>query len=259
MKFGKSKNPMFSEKAIAKAKAEVLDGDMYGNNNRGGAIIEETMTVSGAVNKTIILTMLMVAAALMAFTAPLSIYLPVGALGAAAVYMFTSFKPQYSTITAPLFAILEGLFVGTISAVYAAGFGGVEGIVFQAITATIGVLLTMLMVYRSGLIKVTQKFRMGVSMAVGAIMLLYLASWIGHFVGFQIPYLHEGGMIGIGITVVIIGVAALNLLLDFDNFDKGEAAGAPKYMEWYFGMGLLFTLVWLYVEFLRLISKLQSD
>ncbi|MEM9548680.1 MAG: Bax inhibitor-1/YccA family protein [Bacteroidota bacterium] len=257
MKFGRSNNPMFSEKAIAKAKAETLDGDMYGNDNRGGGIIlEETMTVSGAVNKTIMLTMVMLVVALYSYTNPLSIFMTVGALGAFVVYLFTSFKPQYSPITAPIFALLEGLFVGTISAVYAHMF---EGIIIQAVTATVGVLITMLMVHRSGLIPVTQKFRMGVSMAVGAIMLLYLVSWIGHFVGFQIPYIHEGGAIGIGITVVIIGIAALNLLLDFDNFEKGEQAGAPKFMEWYFGMGLLFTLVWLYVEFLRLISKLQRD
>lgn len=256
MKFGRSNNPMFGEKAIAKAKAKALDGVMYGNDNRGGAIIEETMTAAGAVNKTIMLTMLMFVVALFSYNTPMSIFMPVGALGAAAVYFFTSWKPQYSPITAPIFALLEGLFVGTISAAYAYQF---EGIVMQALTATIGVLLTMLMVYKSGLIKVTEKFRMGVSMAVGAIMLLYLVSWIGHFVGFEIPYLHEGGAIGIGITVVIIGIASLNLLLDFDNFDKGEQAEAPKFMEWYYGMGLLFTLVWLYVEFLRLISKLSRD
>lgn len=256
MKLGRSNNPMFSDKAMAKAKAKVLDGDLYGNDNRGGAIIEETMTVSGAVNKTFLLTLVMFAVALFSYSSPAYLYLPVGALGAAAVFMFTSWKPHYSPITAPLFALLEGLFVGTISWSYAAQF---EGIIFQALSATIGVLLTMLMVYKSGLIQVTKKFRMGVTMAVGAIMILYLISWLGHFVGFEIPYLHEGGTIGIGITVVIIGVASLNLLLDFDNFEKGEQAGAPKYMEWYFGMGLLFTLVWLYVEFLRLISKLQRD
>lgn len=159
-------------------------------------------------------------------------------------------------MTAPIFALLEGLFVGTISAIYAAGF---EGIIFQALTATIGTLFMMLMLYKSGIIPITQKFRMGVSMALGAIMLLYLVSWAGYFIGFEVPYLHEGGAIGIGITVVIIGVAALNLLLDFDNFDKGEAAEVPQYMEWFFGMGLIFTLVWLYVEFLRLFSKLQRD
>ena len=90
-------------------------------------------------------------------------------------------------------------------------------------------------------------------------MLIYLASWIGSFAGFNIPYIHEGGLIGIGITVVIIGIAALNLLLDFDNFEKGEQMKAPQYMEWYFAMGLVFTIVWLYVEFLRLVSKLSSE
>lgn len=257
MKFGRSNNPMFSEKAIAKAKAEVLDGDMYGNENGGGGIIyEDTMTVSGATNKTIMLTIVMAIVAFYSYSNPLSIFLPIGALGGAAVFMFTSFKPQYSSITAPLFALLEGLFVGAISARYAYMF---PGIIIQAVTATIGVLLTMLMVHKSGLIPVTQKFRMGVSMAVGAIMILYLVSWIGSFVGFEIPFIHEGGAIGIGITLVIIGVASLNLLLDFDNFEKGEQGQAPKFMEWYFAMGLMFTLVWLYVEFLRLISKLQRD
>jgi len=254
MKFGKSNNPMFNDKTIAKVKA--LDTELYGDNKGGGgAIIEETMTVSGAVNKTLILTMIMLITALFSYTSPMSFYLPVGALGAGAVFMFTSFKPQYSSITAPLFALLEGLFVGTISVIYASQF---DGIVFQAVTATIGVLVTMLMVYKSGLIPVTKKFRMGVSMAVGAIMLLYLVAWIGHFVGFTVPFLHDSGPIGIGVTVAIIGIASLNLLLDFDNFDKGEQAEAPKYMEWYFGMGLLFTLVWLYVEFLRLLSKLRD-
>jgi len=117
----------------------------------------------------------------------------------------------------------------------------------------------MLMVYKSGLIPVTKKFRMGVSMAVGAIMIVYLISWVGFYAGFEVPYIHESTPFGIGITVVVIGVAALNLLLDFDNFEKGEANAVAKHYEWYFGMGLLFTLIWLYVEFLRLLSKLQSD
>ena len=231
MKFGRSNNPMFGQKAIAKAKA--LDHEIYGGSNRGD-VLQEHMTVSGAVNKTLVLTLVLLMSALFSYVAPMSIFMPVGALGAAAVFMFTSFKPNYAPITAPIFALLEGLFVGTVSFIYATQF---EGIIFQSLSATIGVLLTMLMVYKSGLIKVTQKFRMGVSMAVGAIMIIYLISWIGSFVGFTVPYLHESGTMGIGITVVIIGVASLNLLLDFDNFDKGEAAEAPKFMEWYYGMG----------------------
>ncbi|MFT4569060.1 MAG: putative YccA/Bax inhibitor family protein, partial [Saprospiraceae bacterium] len=141
----------------------------------------------------------------------------------------------------------------TVSWMYAATC---EGIIFQAVSATMAVLFTMLMIHKSGLIPVTQKFRMGVSMAVGAIMIVYLISWVGSFVGFTVPFIHESSLPGIGITVVIIGIAALNLLLDFDNFEKGESANAPKFMEWYYGMGLVFTIVWLYVEFLRLFSKL---
>ena len=125
------------------------------------------------------------------------------------------------------------MFVGTVSAVYAAKYGG---IVFQAFSFTIATLLAMLMIYKSGLIKVTAKFRMGVSMAVGAIMIMYLISWVGHFVGFTVPFIHDSTPLGIGITVVIIGVAALNLLLDFDNFEKGEQVGAPKHMEWFLSL-----------------------
>lgn len=244
---------MFSEKAIAKAKAIELERTGFGGD--GGDETGLQMTVEGAVNKTFVLSGILLVVALFSYFMPMSYYLPVGALGAAGVYMLTSFKPHLAPTTAPIFAVLEGLFVGTVSAVYAASY---EGIIFQAMSATIGTLLMMLMVHKSGLIPVTQKFRMGVSMAVGAIMIVYLISWIGSFAGFTVPYLHEGGMIGIAITVVIIGVAALNLLLDFDNFEKGEAGQLPKYMEWYYGMGLLFTIVWLYVEFLRLLSKLRD-
>ena len=253
MNLGRSKNPMFEEKTIAKAKALELE-----RKARTGGGLEETddMTVAGAVNKTVLLLGILMITTLWSYSNPLQVYMPIGALGAAAVYMLTSFKPHLSPTTAPMFAILEGLFVGTVSAIYAASF---EGIIFQAVSATIGVLLTMLMIYRSGIIPVTQKFRMVVSMAVGAIMIVYLVSWIGSFAGFTVPFLHESGAIGIGVTAVIIVVASLNLLLDFDNFEKGEAMNAPKHMEWYYGMGLLFTLVWLYIEFLRLLSKLQDD
>ena len=139
---------------------------------------------------------------------------------------------------------------------YAASY---QGIVGQAVLLTFGTLLAMLAIHKSGLIPVTQKFRMGVFMATGAVMLTYLMSFVLSFFGINMPYIHDSGMIGIGISVVIIGIAALNLLIDFDAFEKGEQAGAPRYMEWVAGMGLLVTLVWLYVEILRLLSKLQRD
>lgn len=248
----KSSNPMFGEKSFAKAKAATIDKKRSGGPFTGQI---EHMTISGAVNKTLILTAILMVTTIYSYLNPSYILMPIGVFGGMAMAMFTSFKPQYASITAPLFAMLEGLFVGTISAIYGAQY---ENIIFQAVSLTMGTLMAMLMVHKSGLIPVTKKFRMAVSMAVGAIMIVYLISWIGSFAGFTIPYLHEGGPIGIGITVVIIGVAALNLLLDFDNFEKGETHQLSKDYEWVYGMGLLFTLVWLYVEFLRLISKLKE-
>ncbi len=248
----KSNNPMLSDSAVNKA-SHAGKASQRGPVERASG---GTMTVSGAVTKTILLVLILLTTTLYSFRFPSQMLMTVGALGGAGVYFLTSFKPTLAPITAPVYAVLKGLLVGAVSAIYAAQYGG---IVFQAVSLTIGTLLTMLIVYQTGLIKVTQKFRMGVSMAVGAIMIVYLISWAGHFIGFTIPYLHEGGLIGIGITVVIIGVAALNLLLDFDNFEKGEKGNAPKYMEWYFSMGLLFTLVWLYIEFLRLLGKLNRD
>jgi len=246
---------MLGDKNIAKAKAATAED----KRRTGGPVFEDEsafMTVTGAVNKTILLVGLMMLTAFYSYLNPSSIFMQVGALGGAAVFFLTSFKPHLSPTTAPIYAVLKGLFVGSISAMYAAQFGG---IIFQAASLTMATLLAMLMVYKSGLIKVTKKFRMGVSMAVGAIMIVYLISWVGFYAGFEVPFIHESTPAGIGITVVIIGVAALNLLLDFDNFEKGESAQVAKHYEWYFGMGLLFTLVWLYVEFLRLLSKLQSD
>jgi uncharacterized YccA/Bax inhibitor family protein len=142
-----------------------------------------------------------------------------------------------------------------VSAYYGGLYGG---IVFNAISLTFGILFAMLFIYKTGIIKVTDKLRTGVIMATAGIALVYLLNIILGFFGISVPYLHQGGAIGIGISVVIIGVAAFNLLLDFDNFDKGERYGAPAYMEWYLGMGLLITLVWLYIELLRLLSILSS-
>jgi len=221
-KFFESKNPLIKESALNRT---------IGRAETGGVDYIERMTIAGAVNKTFVLFALLM--------------------------VTTTFKPKTAPYAAPIYAILEGLFVGTISSMYAVG--GMEGIIGQAVMLTFGTLIMMLLIHRSGLVPVTEKFRMGVFMATGAIMLSYVASWIMSMFGMNMPYLHDGGMIGIGISVVIIGVAALNLLLDFDNFEKGEEAGAPKYMEWLFAMGLLVTLVWLYIEFLRLLSKLNRD
>jgi uncharacterized YccA/Bax inhibitor family protein len=242
-------NPVFNEKRLRKeSSARSISGPITRN---------DTMTTDGAVNKSIFLFFLMMITTCISYIMPSTFLLWVGAIGGLVAVIVSVFKPQWSGTIAPGYALFEGLFLGTISFFYANAF--YPGIIFQAIGLTMGTLITMLLVYKSGLIKVTDKFRTGVVMATGAIFVVYMLSWIGSMFGFTIPYLHEGGVLGIGISVVIIGVAALNLLLDFDLFEKGEQMQAPKYMEWFAAMSLLVTLVWLYVEFLRLLSKLNRD
>lgn len=221
----------------------------------------EKMTIQGTVNKTFILLLLLLATFVYSWnqfvSSPNSV-LPlilVGAVGGLIIGLITIFVPKISPFTAPVYALLEGLFLGAVSAQYEAQYGG---IVFQAVLITIGVLLSLLMVYKSGLIKVTQNFRLGVAAATGAIFLVYVISFIGGFFGFEIPHLHESTPLGIGISVVIVVIAALNLVLDFDFIENAAARQVPKYFEWYGAFGLLVTLVWLYLEILRLLSKIRS-
>ncbi len=216
----------------------------------------ETMTVQGAINKSLILGAIMLVTAVYGYSAMNPLIMWIGGIGGFIMVLIASFKPHLSPTLAPIYAGLEGLFVGGISAIYASFM---DGIIFQAVTLTMAVFFLMLFIYKSGIIKVDSRFRMGVIMATGAIFLVYLLSFALSFFGIQVPYLHEGGPIGIGISVVIVGVAALNLMLDFDNFERGEQFNAPSYMEWFSAMGLLVTLVWLYVEILRLLSKIASS
>lgn len=242
---------MFGDKTYARVET------VKRKNNGGGPIFEGqySMTAEGAINKTFVLVGILLFTFLFGFYTPNFLYISGGGIIAFIIYLVTSLKPHLAPMTAPVYAIVQGLFVGSVSAIYA---GQYSGIVLQAFSLTIACLLMMMIIYKSGVIEVNAKFRMGVSMAVGAVMITYIISLVGYYVGFQVPYLHEGGMVGIGITSVIIVIACMNLLLDFDNFDKGEAQEMPKYMEWYFGMGLLFTLIWLYVEILRLLSKIRD-
>ena len=221
----------------------------------------QTMTIQGTVNKTLILLLLVLATFVYSWnqfvTNPGSV-LPlilVGAIGGLIVALITIFVPKVSPFTAPLYALLEGLVLGAISAQYEAQYGG---IVFQAVLLTMGVLFSLLFAYKSGFIKVTQNFRLGVIAATGAIFLVYIVSFVGGFFGFNIPHLHEATPIGIAISVVIVIIAALNLVLDFDYIENASASRVPKYFEWYGAFGLLVTLIWLYLEILRLLSKLRS-
>jgi len=221
----------------------------------------ETMTLQGAVNKTITLLALVVIGA--GFTwnlfynqgsAAVQPWMMGGLFGGFAVAMVTIFKQSWAPVLAPVYAGLEGLALGGISAYFEARF---PGIVLQAVALTFGVLFCLLIAYKSRLIQVTQNFRLGVVAATGGIAVVYLIGFVGSFFGWQIPYIHESGIIGIGFSLFVVVIASMNLVLDFDFIERGHGV-APKYMEWYAAFGLIVTLVWLYLEILRLLSKLRD-
>lgn len=180
-----------------------------------------------------------------------------GAIGALILGLITSFKPAWAGVTAPIYALLEGLFLGGISAMYELRYPG-SGIVLQAVSATFGTLFALLMAYQSRLIRATENFKLGVVAATGGIFVVYLVSMVLGIFGVNVPYIHESGLIGIGFSLFVVVIAALNLVLDFDFIEEAANRGAPKYLEWYGGYALMVTLVWLYIEILRLLSKLNS-
>ncbi len=233
-----------------------------------GAVVtrgSEAMTLTGTVNRTGMLLLLAVLTAAFAWSQTVGadgqplpaakLYLIGGLVGGLVFALATIFKKTWAPVTAPLYALTEGLFLGSISALYEARF---NGIVFQAVLLTFGTLFALLFAYRSGMIRATENFKLGVVAATGGIALVYLATIVLGFFNVSIPFIHESGLIGIGFSLFVVVIAALNLVLDFDFIETGVNQGAPKYMEWYGAFGLMVTLVWLYLEFLRLLSKLQS-
>ena len=222
-----------------------------------------TMTLNGTVNKSgILLALILVTAAFVwdkyegpQSTSAIMPWVAMGGIGGFILAMITIFKKTWAPVTAPAYALLEGLFLGGISAMFEARF---PGIVMQAVGLTFGTLAALLMAYRSGLIRATATFKLGVVAATGGIFILYLVSFGMSFFGKSIPFIHESGLMGIGFSAFVVVIAALNLVLDFDFIENGVEQGAPKYMEWYGAFGLMVTLVWLYLEILRLLSKLQS-
>jgi uncharacterized YccA/Bax inhibitor family protein len=166
------------------------------------------------------------------------------------------FKKEWAGVTAPLYALAEGFLVGGISAIFERLY---PGIVIQAVMLTFGTLAALLLAYKSGLIKATENFKLGVVAATGGIALLYIVSMVMRF-AFDKPigFIHEGSTFGILFSVFVVVIAALNLVLDFDFIENGVEKGAPKYMEWYGAFGLTVTLIWLYLEILRLLAKLRE-
>jgi uncharacterized YccA/Bax inhibitor family protein len=225
------------------------------------------MSINGTVNRTFILLILLLlpatymwSAVFEAFKNPeISINLPLFLIGGAIisliVALITIFKKSWAPVTAPIYALAEGLVLGALSAIMELQF---PGIVIQAVALTFGTLFALLFAYKTRLIKVTQNFRLGIAAATGAIFLIYMVSFIMSFFGTTIPYIHESGLIGIGFSLFVVVIAALNLVLDFDFIENGAEQGAPKYMEWYAAFGLMVTLIWLYIEILRLLAKLRS-
>jgi uncharacterized YccA/Bax inhibitor family protein len=247
--------------ALFKTSNPALSTNVF--REQGIAAYGEGMTISGTVNKAGILVVCCVATAALTWNIFLNSRSPeavlplglLGAIGGLIVAVVTIFKKTWAPVTAPLYSLLEGLVLGAASAVLEVRF---PGIAIQAVGLTFGTLLALLLVYRSGVIKVTDNFRLGVVAATGGIALFYVATLILGFFGVSFPSVYGAGPLGIGVSIFIVIIAALNLVLDFDFIESGARAGAPKYMEWYGAFGLMVTLIWLYLEILRLLSKLRS-
>ena len=223
------------------------------------SVSSETMTINGTVNKTFLsLTLLMVTGYYTFMSGQIMSGFAIFSLIAAfIVAIITMYKKEWSPITVPIYAILEGIGLGWISYSFNSLY---DGIVLSAICITVSILLAMLMIYRSGLIKPTENFKLGVCAATGGIALLYIINLVMSFFGSQmgIMNIQNASLMSIGFSLFVIVIAALNLVVDFDFIEEGAEKGAPKYMEWFGALGLMVTLVWLYLEILRLLAKLRS-
>lgn len=256
MNLTKSSNPVFGNSVFSKVQTGAQS---------------DVMTIEGTVNKTGLMFLILAFAA--AFTwrkffgaadfgspeAAMSAIAPWmigGAIGGFITAIITVFSPQRANITAPIYAVFEGLFLGGISAFFEMRY---PGLVMRAVALTFGVFLIMLFLFRSGKIRATGKFRMAIFAATGGIALIYFVSFIASMFGANLNFLYGSGALGIGFSLVVVGIAALNLILDFDFIQRGASARAPKFMEWYGAFGLMVTLVWLYIEILRLLSKLAAN
>lgn len=222
-----------------------------------------TMTIQGTVNKTGLLLLFVVITAAWTWglghsETPEAVgpWMIVGAIGGFITALVTIFKKTWAPISAPIYALFEGLLLGGISALFDRSY---HGIAVQAVSLTFAVLFVLLLAYKMGIVRATPKFTLGIICATGAIAVVYLVSMVMRIFGSNgITALYSSSPLGIGISVVIVIIAALNLILDFDMIETGARMGAPKYMEWYGAFGLMVTLIWLYLEILRLLSKMRN-
>ena len=246
--FGRSGNP-------------ALNDNTFRNEGR---VIGQTMTLQGTVNKTGLLLSILVLTAMYTWnlffqTGNPAAVMPIatgGAIGGLILALVTIFKKTWSPITAPIYAALEGLFLGGISAIFEYQY---PGIVIQATGLTLGTLASLLILYKLGIIQPTENFRLMIVSATMGIAVLYFISMIMNMFGSTgIGFIHSNGLFGIGFSLFVVAIAALNLVLDFDFIGQGAEMGAPKYMEWFGAFTLMVTLIWLYLEMLRLLAKLRS-
>lgn len=248
----KSGNPVLSDKAFGTYTL----GDSY----------SERMTVQGTIQKTGLMLLLLLGGASytwkMAATNPgaLMPWMIGGLIGGVVLALITIFKKTWAPFTAPAYALVQGLLLGAISGMYNAAFADkMPNIITNAVGLTVGVAMGMYLLYHFKVITVTEKFRSIILMATAGIAIFYLVTLVVRLFGVPMAFMHDSSPLGIGISLFIVGIAALNLLLDFDLIEKGASAGAPKYMEWYGGFALMVTLIWLYLEILRLLSRFASN
>ena len=235
-RFGRSGNPAFSKG--------------FGINE---SISGEVMTLDGTVNKTGILLTLCVGGAYFGWNSP-GLVIPSILIGLV-IAIFTIFRPKNSPYTAPAYAAIEGVALGGITMIFEAQYPGIG---IQAIGLTFGILASLLFCYKSGIIKPTENFRLMIFAGTMGILILYLVSFIMRFFGISIGFIHSNGLFGIGFSLFVVAIAALNLVLDFDFIEEGAEKGMPKYLEWYGAFSLMVTLIWLYLEILRLLAKIRS-
>ena len=251
----RTSNPTLTEKIFDKSLNETA-------NSFG------TMSVRGTINKFGFLLLMVVASSMYVWNlyytegaSTISTFMTIGGIGGFILAMVMIFKPNLAAYIAPAYAILEGFLIGGISSFFNDVFKeSYPNIIMHAIGLTLGVAVSMFLLYNFRIISVTDRLRSIIVSATMGVALFYLMTWIlGMFIGPEkIQYLHNGSMLSIGISLFVVGLAAFNLLLDFDSIEKASEMGAPKFMEWYGAFGLLVTLIWLYLEILRLLSKLNS-
>jgi len=244
----RNSNPVFNSDSFTKPQGA------YGN---------DIMTVNGTITKSFYLLFLVALSSISTWLylmvthnfATATVFAGMGSIVSLVIGFIAIYKPQTCHITAPLYSLFQGFALGAITTVLSLRYGGIA---FQAVSLTMAVALAMLVSYKFGLIKATEKFRSMVTIATGGIFIVYMISMLLGLFGIQLPFLHTG-LFGIVFSLVVIGIAALNLILDFDNIERGVRSGAPAYMEWVGAFGLMVTLIWLYWEIIRLISILRND